>query len=354
MELVSEMKTLSNNQLPLVSIVVPIYNMDCAIERCVKSLLKQDYDNYEIILVDDGSKDDSYKKCCAIASVEKKVRCIHTENRGSGPARNIGILQSRGRYIYFPDADDELDSHAISLLVNSIASDDYDLVVFGFQSVKKDGSVVYRKEYFNSIQSGDEVRKNYSEYLIMNAKWGIQGAPWNKFFDLNLIREHNIKFPSLRRHQDECFISLYMCYVKKIRFIDAVLYTYYINSLTDEWRKYPLDYFENVRQLYDYRKKTILMWNTHDEKTHDLVKKEYVCGTIKSFELFFSPKYNLSVVERYKKILNCVNQSELMALKRPKSLPKYHTWVLWTIQKKAWMLCYVLMFAKVIVQKMVK
>ena len=102
---------------PLVSIVIPIYNMGDSIESCVKSVLNQDYDNYEVILVDDGSKDNSLEVCNKIAATSALVKVIHTENRGSGPARNTGIENASGRYIYFPDADDYIEPNTISRLV---------------------------------------------------------------------------------------------------------------------------------------------------------------------------------------------------------------------------------------------
>ena len=93
----------------LVSIVVPVYNMGNSLEVCVDSLLKQKYYNIEIVLVDDGSRDNSLEVCYKLQKRDSRIQVYHTENRGSGPARNTGIEKATGRYIYFPDADDKLE-----------------------------------------------------------------------------------------------------------------------------------------------------------------------------------------------------------------------------------------------------
>lgn len=104
----------------LVSIVVPIYNMGNSLEVCVNSLLKQKYPNVEILLIDDGSQDNSLEVCNDLKNRDNRIQVYHTENRGSGPARNYGIQNANGKYIYFPDADDILNEDAISILVEAM------------------------------------------------------------------------------------------------------------------------------------------------------------------------------------------------------------------------------------------
>lgn len=276
---------------PLVSIIVPVYNMGRSIKASVETLLKQDYHNIEIILVDDGSTDNSLEQCQALSKADNRVTVIHTVNRGSGPARNEGIALASGVYVYFPDADDKLEPSAISTLVSTFKSNpDSDLIVFGFKNVTEDGSVISEKKYNEAVKSGTELRNDYSKSLGWTSEWGIQGAPWNKFFKLSLIKGYKVSFPPLRRHQDEGFICRYMCYAQNVIFISPVLYTYYVNDIKKTWSKYPLNYIDSVIGLNEIRKQTIYKWNANDIETHDLLKKEYICNIIKSLELAFSPK----------------------------------------------------------------
>ena len=182
----------------LVSIVVPIYNMADKIESSLKSILNQTYKSLEIILVDDGSVDNTYEKCKELQRLDARIIIVHTKNQGSGPARNEGIKRATGQYIYFPDADDYIEPNAIETLVKCIQDNNCDLVVFGFNSIGVSGKLISQKVYSNSVFAGESVRKDYAKFLNQFDNYTIQGAPWNKFFDLRVINKFKIKFPSLR------------------------------------------------------------------------------------------------------------------------------------------------------------
>ncbi len=299
----------------LVSIIIPVYNMGNSLEGCVWSILEQDYENIEVILVDDGSKDNSYDVCKKIASKDSRVKCIHTENQGSGPARNTGIRESRGRYLYFPDADDFLEPNAVSVLVDAMSDGEYDLIVFGYRNLTHEGAVISERKYEEFKNTGDAVRADYSDYFGMNRKFSIQGAPWNKFFDGETVRKNNIEYPPLRRHQDEGFISRYVSYCKNIRFIPDVLYTYYQNTVSLEWKKYPVDYIDAVTGLDEVWKQTIIKWNPEDKNTHLLVEKEIFSRLITVLELSYSPKMNFNFWDRLKWIKKVLKKTKFNGYK---------------------------------------
>ena len=332
--------------MSLVSIVVPVYNMGTKISKCVESLLKQTYSNLEIILVDDGSKDDSLKRCKEIAERDSRVRVYHTENRGSGPARNYGIEHAEGDYIYFPDADDFIAKDTISVLVK--ATEGCDLVVFGYKNIDFDGNLKNIKKYPELIKTGDEIRKNYSDYMTTSSFLGIQGAPWNKFFSLDLIKANGISFPALRRHQDEGFIARYMTFVERVHFIPDVLYTYYTNDLSKEWDKYPVDYIDAVIGLLQERKSNILLWNQFDTTTHDMVYREYICNFIKALELSFSPKFGFDMKKRWEWIME--QRCKRIIMKVPKSTDAYHKLAYYLLEKK-YLVLYSLLWFKVWIEK---
>lgn len=309
---------------PIVSIVVPIYNMEDTLAQSVTSLTHQNYTNIEIILVDDGSTDQSLNVCKELARNDSRIKFVHTSNQGSGRARNKGIELSSGRYIYFPDADDILSPSAITTMVEEITNEpDCDLLVFGFKSIRENGVVVSEKKYDPRIALGIELRQSYSECMGINTRWGIQGAPWNKFFDLDVIKKHNIEFPDLRRHQDEGFIGRYMCYVEKVKFITDVLYTYKVNDIKKTWSKYPLNYIDAVIGLNEVRKATICTWNNNDIKTKYLLQREFICNIIKSLELVFSPKMKGGFRERLNYIKNGISKSHIMEVPVPPNLGCY-------------------------------
>lgn len=284
----------------LVSIIIPVYNMEKSLSDSVNSILRQDYENIEVILVDDGSKDGSYDVCRTLASKDDRVRCIHTENRGSGPARNTGIEASSGRYLYFPDADDYLEPNAISVLAAAMDNGKYDLVVFGYKCLTSNGDLVSEKKYEEYETTGENVRNDFTEFFGMSNRYSVQGAPWNKFFDGETVRKNKISYPPLRRHQDEGFIARYITYCENIHFIPDVLYSYYQNTAGLEWKKYPADYIDAVLGLRDIWNETLMRWNPSDISAHTLTKKKIFSKIIKALELSYSPKMGLNFFSRRK------------------------------------------------------
>lgn len=336
----------------LVSIVVPIYNMGDSIEICVKSLLRQTYKNIEIILVDDGSKDNSLEVCNSLAEKDSRIKVYHTENKGSGLARNYGIENSKGKYIFFPDADDYLEDNAISVMVEAVKDGVYDTVVFGFRSLNQNGNEVKVKKYPDMEKGGEEMRCNYSDYVASTSKYGVQGAPWNKLFSLDVIKKYNVKYPPLRRHQDDGFIARYMCHSQKVHFIESILYVHYVNDLKKEWKKYPVDYLDAVIGLDKVKKETILKWNSEDKKTHDMVNRDYICSIIKALELSFSPKMKFDKKSRKEWMKNAIKKSGIEKRNVPENLKRsYQEKVMYLILKKHYRMLYSTLYFKTFIEK---
>lgn len=337
----------------LVSIVIPIYNMADSINKCMSSVLSQDYKEIEVIIVDDGSEDDSLEICHNIAASDSRIKVIHTENRGSGPARNIGIANASGTYIFFVDADDYIEQNTISILVRAMDYEKYDLVVFGFQKNDNKGNVLIQKTYQNAVFDAEELRQSYFNCMGHISKWEIQGALWNKFFRKSLIFDYNIECPPLKRHQDEGFISRYMCYAKKIHFIPDLLYVHRMNDLEKEYQKYPIDYIDSVIGLKKISEETIVTWNVNDYKTHERVRQMYVYQVIKALELSFSPKMNLSFFERKKWIRNTINKSEFYNYYDVDTLGIYARLIMKFVKKNNMFLLYMILKIRIYAKKMI-
>ncbi|MBQ2953883.1 MAG: glycosyltransferase [Clostridia bacterium] len=281
----------------MISVVVPVYNMGDSLEKCVASILTQEGADFEVILVNDGSTDGSGEVCDRLAAGDPRVRAIHQVNQGSGPARNRGLAEASGAYVYFPDADDLLAPGALKRMQEAVAESGADLLVFGYEVLSEDGKPLRRHVYPALIGVGEAMRRDYGDYAAQKKKLGIQGAPWNKLFSTAVIRENAVEYPPLRRHQDEGFIARYMCHAVKVQFIPEVLYTHYANSRALEWRKFPVDYAAIVRQLWQNRQETILTWNPADTRTQQILRQEYTDNTIKAIELSFSPKHDKTAAQ---------------------------------------------------------
>lgn len=335
-----------------VSIIIPVYNMADKIELSVESIVRQSYSNIEIILVDDGSKDASLSKCKELAETYEKIKVYHTENQGSGPARNYGIKMATGDYVYFPDADDLLEPNTVTTLVNAMLKHESDLIVFGFKNIDINGNLISEKKYQKKIYEGNYIRDNYHIFFNMNDEFGIQGAPWNKFFDLSKIKKNKIEYPPLKRHQDEVFISRYINHVEKVCFIEDILYVYNTNDLKREWDKFPVDYLDIVMSLKKYREDIIVKWNDKNEIVLDMIEREYICKIIKALELSFSKKFNFNRNERKNWFFEVIQKSELANLSMPERFNmKYQKLILSLVAQNKLNKLYLLIFTKVFIEK---
>jgi glycosyltransferase involved in cell wall biosynthesis len=205
----------------LVSVVVPVYNVEGYVERCLKSIIGQTYTNLEIIVVDDGSKDSSGQICERIAATDKRMTVIHQENRGLSGARNRGLEAATGEYICFIDSDDYISDVFVELQLKCMEKSGAD-VVQGNSGEWVDSSVQGYQTIADkfTLYSGEEMC-----HILMTSHSGY-GVAQNKFYRRKLFRD--IKFPEGKLHEDE-FTVYRLFYAGNVALIDAQVYYYQAN-----------------------------------------------------------------------------------------------------------------------------
>jgi glycosyltransferase involved in cell wall biosynthesis len=212
------------NRSPRVSIIVPVYNGREYIERCVASILQQTYSNFELILVDDGSTDDSPKLIKLLAAKDSRIKCVLQANGGPSSARNAGLGHAVGEYIMFVDGDDEVEPTIIHSLLQPFSSPGthVDLVVCGY--VWSEGAI---RICLNHYLLGHDTKLSQIS-LVRCALSGIGGSLAGKLFRARLIREANLRFDnSLRMCEDLLFVVEYALHCRCGIGIDEYLYFYH-------------------------------------------------------------------------------------------------------------------------------
>lgn len=198
------------------SIIIPIYNKEQFLKRCINSICNQTYQNLQIILIDDGSTDHSGVICEEYAKEDSRIEVYHTENKGVGQARNYGLSKVRGTYIQFVDGDDYITNKATEVLIMTMKNSSVDMVVCG-----------YMKKFNNFfIPNGKmEPYKIYSnsEYLIRTLKdpgHHYYGVLWNKLYLADTIKKNNIQFDdTVDLGEDFIFNLDYIKHIARIRVI---------------------------------------------------------------------------------------------------------------------------------------
>ena len=202
---------------PAISIIVPVYNVEKYLERCLNSILKQSFTNWECILIDDGSKDKSSSICDFFADKDRRFKVIHQKNQGVSQARNTGIDLATGEWIAFVDSDDWIENSMLQDLYNAAIDNKADAILCGY----------YRT---NGKRKVEEYRFNRGWFKIPDDLVIQLNSTWGKLFKTSIIKNNNIRFPlRITYCEDACFTFYYFLISAKIYAIEKSLYNYYRN-----------------------------------------------------------------------------------------------------------------------------
>lgn len=234
----------------MVSIIVPIYNAIKYLPECIESLLKQDYSDIEILLVNDGSTDGSKELCVKYAEMDQRIRYIEKENGGVSSARNLGICYAKGKYITFVDADDYLDKDIIGLAVKTMNDTNADIVGWNAYVVEKSQTTRCREIQFHQDDScylQAALIANYNDKFYCG---DYIRAVWGKLLKKSIICENSILFrEDLYIGEDAVFLMEYILHVNNISLINEFGY-YYRMVESSAVRRYKSDlYQQSVKQV---------------------------------------------------------------------------------------------------------
>lgn len=213
-----------------ITIIIPVYRVEIYLRQCVDSILAQVFSDWECILVDDGSPDESGAICDEYAEKDARVKVFHVANGGPSRARNIGLEHASGEWVMFVDADDWIECNALSTIVNY--NERYrqpDLLFWGYNKVLGKTATECIPNSFFSFGSITEI-DNILFYLFNHSN-AYFGFSVNKLFKISIIKEHQIRFKeNLRIKEDEIFTLEYCNYINSITVIPEALYNYRIIS----------------------------------------------------------------------------------------------------------------------------
>lgn len=250
---------MSNN--PLISVVLPTYNVARYLQQCLESVAAQTYRNIEVIIIIDGATDGSYEIAKEFCKHDDRFSVYWQENAGSGPARNNGLAHCQGEFVMFVDPDDWIDPELLEKLYEAQREGDYDLVASTRIKAKCNNKGEVKKithKHFKdeSINGQEAVRNAYMRML----RTAVVSAPTQKLYRLSIIRENGVEFPALRRSQDIVFNYRYYNHIRSLRLISYSGY-YYRDMPTQTAGKSHADYYKTIVFLYHDMKAMYQSWN---------------------------------------------------------------------------------------------
>ena len=234
----------------MISIVIPVYNGEKYIGQCIDSVLAQTYGNFEIIVVDDGSYDETPTLLSLCAAKDERIKVITVDNGGQGRARNIGVAKAVGDYLFFLDADDTIERTCLKTCVERIRDDGSDYVVFSFKYIKGN------TQNFNHVESffGERIlvdRESINSMLDCKAYFSV-----TRLYDAAFIKDNAIKFAEGHIYEDNRFIVETVLLAQKVSVVYAPLYNVRVNSQSStktntDSRKHCDDYLAAVGECVD-------------------------------------------------------------------------------------------------------
>ena len=296
------------------SVIIPVYNVENYLSRCIDSLLAQNYVDLEILLIDNGSKDQSGQICEDYAAQFSNITAYHIPNKGVGSARNFGLAKAKGEFICFVDADDYLVGNLFSDVESQLDSQ-LDLVVFSYyNSSEKNLSEINRSAKILPAEG----KKDKSEFIaLFQELWltDMMYTVWNKIYRRKFLEEHQIVFESYELGEDVRFnLNVYQ-HVNTVFLVKSAYYVYVsgrVDSAMGQYNpnrmNYQLEELGKVDQL-------MISWNSHDDQFIDQIKARILMSNIQNIS---KQKMSLSKKRHYVEVL-CRNQEMIALLKKAAS-----------------------------------
>lgn len=203
---------------PLISVIVPIYNVEEYLDRCVESIVNQTYKNLEIILVDDGSPDNCPKMCDSWSEKDNRIKVVHKENGGLSDARNAGMPFATGEIISFIDSDDWIELDMFERMLSRMQKDNSDMVSCGVKWVEEDGSLI------RDVTSENEVLDTMIAMKELLNDRKLKQHVWNKIYKYDLIKD--IPFEKGKYHEDVFWSYQIVGRAKKVSVVKESFYNY--------------------------------------------------------------------------------------------------------------------------------
>lgn len=293
--------------MKLVSVVIPFYNSEKTLDRCIQSVVLQEYSNLDIILIDDGSTDESEKICQKYLIKEYRIRYFYQENQGVSSARNYGIDVAKGDYILFIDSDDYIDSNMISELLENM-----DISICGYSTyyIEEKKEISYITNY-NELKKMDIKRDKFLKHLgywMLNLN--IICMPWNKLFNLKKIRDNNLYFPYEISYGEDLIFNLnYFNIMETVSFIPECLYHYEVGKANSLEGKYKDDIFRQQREQFQMildlleEKNLLGYYNKRNLACYFIGRVEYC------IKMLFHKQCLLSIEEKKRRIRNIIEDT---------------------------------------------
>lgn len=313
-------------QKNLISVIIPVYNSEKYLKKCVLSIIEQIYINIEIILIDDGSSDSSGKICDDFSLIDNRIKVYHQNNKGVSNARNFGIRQAKGKYLIFIDSDDYCNKDLISTLYRDIIKTNSQLSICGY-FLENEGVVF--KEYNENYKKLLTSKELFTELL---KEEGFQGYLWNKLLSAEIIKRNNILFDErIFLNEDLLFLCQYSQHIEKAVYNEIALYHYICRDCSLSRDRFSLKKITSIDAFLE-----IYNLSIDNKEAERIASNRVIIACFESIKLAYLSHREKEYVNKIKKILItfCSNKKVKLNQKIKLVIIKIHPKLFYILSKK--------------------
>ena len=292
-----------------ISILMPVYNAEKYLNETIDTIKNQSFSNWELIIVDDGSIDNSKEICTKLMNDDKRIKYIFQENLGVSHTRNVALENAQGKYIVFVDSDDLIHEDYLKILINSIEKNNSDVSVCNFieRKISNTGKIedITREFYLKEVMEMSEMK----DYIMDFGNSGLLNPLWNKIYKREIIENNNITFDEkVETGEDFIFNLQYFRKAKKISFIKEKLY-YYIrrnnNSIT---YKYIENMYEKGWEIHSLLESFLEDMNFYNKENAYVLYGNHLTGAFSAFLNLYHDNCKLTPKEKRKYIKRIIDR----------------------------------------------
>ncbi len=305
-----------------ITAIMPVYNVENFIGKCIESLQAQTLTDWELIAVDDGSPDNSGAICDAYALNDSRIKVIHKENGGAPSARNTAIPMARGEYLYFVDSDDWAEPTMFEEMYNMAKKNNAQLVVAGFyiDTYYSDTEFYTQEQTLPSREFSSQ--REFREYAHKMFDKNLLYTPWNKLFERKYIMDNDIRFKNT-------FWDDFPFNLDVVRNVERVVlmenkYYHFMRARSDsETAKYRSDMYEKREKEHGWMLELYKYWNVQSDESQEMIYRRYIERVVGCIENVTNSACTLSFKEKMQEIKNMItseNVREALKIAKPNSL----------------------------------
>jgi len=290
---------------PLVSIIIPVFGVEDYVARAIECIQDQSYENWELLLVDDGSKDRSGAICDEYAATDERITVFHKENGGAPSARNTALPKAQGKYICFFDADDWTESRMLADMVRTAEEHDSQLVVTGYYI----DTYYTDNQKFTQTQSVPDVvfatQQEFRDQAYTLFDQNLLYSPWNKLYRLDYIREHDLWFPKTF-WDDFPFVMDFIRDVERVAVLSKPYYHFIRKREESETARYRDRMYEKREEEDGWMWDLYAYWGVETPESVEMIERRYIERLIGCIENETEPNSKKSFFQKWKAIRHMI------------------------------------------------